>query len=516
MAFFLSFIDMTTALVFIVVFLFVSHWISTPGDQIPGPFALPFIGNLPMFFGMRQRLHIELLKLKEIYGDVFRVYVGPYKLIIISGYDNIHHAFVKHGLNFSHRPNWLPNVKSRAEIYGYGIVWGDGDEWRRLRRFALQSMRDFGVGKKSLEEIILEEAKLLVEEFAAREGQPINDVKRMMTSSISNVIHHVTFGFRYPHDDETFLRVIKLFDEVFKGPGPLVASLPKWCQIGRLMQVNYTYLSRYPHDDETFLRVIKLFDEVFKGPGPLVASLPKWCQIGRLKSSIKRSREAIELLTEYVTEQIADHEKTYDGNNIRDFIDLYIQAQRAEAKDNGKQTVHHLFRVILDLFSAGTETTATSLDWALLYMIEKPEIQQKCFKQIEKSASMSLPHMTNEDVQIAGYCIPKHTIVMGFLTTSHLDPKYFPEPRQFRPGRFIDDVTGTIAQQDQFIPFSLGPRACPGESLAKTEMFLVFSNLIQKFRFSKVSVDDVLDFSGITGITTCASPYRLKVESQHD
>lgn len=72
------------------------------------------------------------------------------------------------------------------------------------------------------------------------------------------------------------------------------------------------------------------------------------------------------------------------------------------------------------------------------------------------SASMSLPHMTNEDVQIAGYCIPKHTIVMGFLTTSHLDPKYFPEPRQFRPERFIDDVTGTITQHEQFIPFSLG------------------------------------------------------------
>lgn len=72
------------------------------------------------------------------------------------------------------------------------------------------------------------------------------------------------------------------------------------------------------------------------------------------------------------------------------------------------------------------------------------------------SASMSLPHVTNEDVQIAGYCIPKHTIVMGFLTTSHLDPKYFPEPRQFRPERFIDDVTGTITQHDQFIPFSLG------------------------------------------------------------
>ena len=57
-------------------------------------------------------------------------------------------------------------------------------------------MRDFGVGKKSLEEIILDEAGLLCEEFATREGQPIDDVKVMMTSSISNVIHHITFGFR--------------------------------------------------------------------------------------------------------------------------------------------------------------------------------------------------------------------------------------------------------------------------------------------------------------------------------
>lgn len=47
-----------------------------------------------------------------------------------------------------------------------------------------------------------------------------------------------SFIYRYPHDDETFLRVIKLFDEVFKGPGPLVASLPKWCQIGRLVRTS--------------------------------------------------------------------------------------------------------------------------------------------------------------------------------------------------------------------------------------------------------------------------------------
>ena len=75
-------------------------------------------------------------------------------------------------------------------------MWGNGEEWRRQRRFALQMMKNFGVGKKSHEKIILDEAKMLCEEFATREGQPIDDVKAMMTITISNVIHHVTFGFR--------------------------------------------------------------------------------------------------------------------------------------------------------------------------------------------------------------------------------------------------------------------------------------------------------------------------------
>lgn len=61
-----------------------------------------------------------MLKLKEKYGDVFCVYVGLYKLIIISGYDNIYYVFVKYGLNFSYCLNWLFDVKLWVEKYGYG------------------------------------------------------------------------------------------------------------------------------------------------------------------------------------------------------------------------------------------------------------------------------------------------------------------------------------------------------------------------------------------------------------
>jgi hypothetical protein len=58
-------------------------------------------------------------------------------------------------------------------------------------------MRDFGVGKKSLEDVIQDEAKLLGDIFASKEGEAVADVKRMMTTSTCNVIHHVVFGFRY-------------------------------------------------------------------------------------------------------------------------------------------------------------------------------------------------------------------------------------------------------------------------------------------------------------------------------
>ena len=57
-----------------------------------------------------------------------------------------------------------------------------------------------------------------------------------------------------------------------------------------------------------------------------------------------------------------------------------------------------------------------------------------------------------------------------------------------------------------------GPRVCPGESLAKTEMFLIFTNLLQRFSFSKVDPSDELSFVGITGITTVAPPYRLNAQ----
>lgn len=72
----------------------------------------------------------------------------------------------------------------------------NGEVWRKNRRFTIQTMRDFGMGKKSLEVVIAEEAKLLCADIAAFNGKPIENIKDLLSVSVSNTVHSVVFGYR--------------------------------------------------------------------------------------------------------------------------------------------------------------------------------------------------------------------------------------------------------------------------------------------------------------------------------
>ncbi|XP_056004451.1 cytochrome P450 2B4-like [Ostrea edulis] len=489
---FIGHIDLTTLLVFVLVFLLGLCVIKTPRSSIPGPFALPFIGNALLFLRMGKKRHIGFMDLREKYGDVFRVYAGKHMMVIISGYDNIYEAFVKHAAQMSNRPEWiLPTTKTKEGIIEPGVLLSSGDIWRRNRRFVLQTMRDFGMGKTSIDDVILDEFRLLCADIASTKGQPITNLKSILTASVSNIIHNIVFGFRCAHDDEQFLSVLKAMDILVKGPGPVLQVLP---------------------------RFVKNF----------------------IATGVNERKKAREFIFEYLRKQIQEHEKTIDENNIRDLLDQKILS--FSCNETIQEKIRHTVRIVIDLFIAGTETTATTLDWALLYMIEYSDVQEKCFQEIEKEVGlnrevrmsdkprlpyveatilevqrlsnildMSLPHASTEEVTIAGHVIPKDTIVMGHLKSAHMDPAHFPQPKEFRPQRFIDDVTGKITNKDRLIPFSIGPRVCAGEALAKSELFLMFTNLIQKFKFSKTS-EDVLSFDGFTGATTSTEPFTLKAE----
>lgn len=116
----MSFVDLTTVLVFIVVFLSLLFLNWTPSTDIPGPFALPLVGNLIQFIRMGRKRHIKLMSLHKKYGDVFRMYIGPYLVVFICGYENIHDAFVKHAAQFTNRPSWLRDIERRIKRNGHG------------------------------------------------------------------------------------------------------------------------------------------------------------------------------------------------------------------------------------------------------------------------------------------------------------------------------------------------------------------------------------------------------------
>lgn len=146
------------------------------------------------------------------------------------------------------------------------------------------------------------------------------------------------------------------------------------------------------------------------------------------------------------------------------------------------QVYHH----ISEMFAAGTDTTATALRWALLYLIHNPEVQETMLTEITQVtegarlpliadrdnmpycaavvtevlrmgnvAPLSLPHVASQDFTVAGYFIPKNTTLIPCLSSYTRDIDMFPNPDKFDPGRYIDS-NGHLTGQDRVLAFSLG------------------------------------------------------------
>ena len=138
-----------------------------------------------------------------------------------------------------------------------------------------------------------------------------------------------------------------------------------------------------------------------------------------------------------------------------------------------------------DLFGAGTETTSTTLAWAIIYMSSNPDTQARVQAEIDDVIGnealpsmhhrlqlpfteatiletqrlgdivpLGVPHAVTKDVYFRDYFIPKGTMIIPNMYSVHMNPKLWPEPEKFKPGRFLDSE-GKIDKKE-LIPFSLG------------------------------------------------------------
>ncbi|XP_063793841.1 cytochrome P450 2G1-like isoform X2 [Pseudophryne corroboree] len=175
----------------------------------PGPTPLPLIGNLLKI--KRGEMVKSLIEMGAQYGPVYTIYFAHRPVIVINGYKAVKEALIDQGEEFSGRGK-MPSVDKIFD--GFGVVFSNGERWRQLRRFSLSTLRNFGMGKRSIEERIQEEAQCLVEEVRNYKQKP-TDPRNILAQAVSNVICSIVFGNRFEYEDMKFLKLLNLFNESF-------------------------------------------------------------------------------------------------------------------------------------------------------------------------------------------------------------------------------------------------------------------------------------------------------------
>ncbi|XP_032094913.1 cytochrome P450 2C15-like [Thamnophis elegans] len=353
------------------------------------------------------------------------------------------------------------------QIKNYRFSTTDEKKWRELRHFTLSTLRDFGMGKKRMSERVQEEALCLVEEMATKKGKPF-DPRRNVTSAVSNVIYAVVFGNRLDYKNHTFIENQQIMESQIR----FLASF-----LGMVYN--------------TFPKIMEYF------PGKHIKSFAE-----------------SEKLCGYIREEVELHKKTWDPQNLRDYIDCFLlRLEKDQNSSEGIYSPEELVFTVYGLFAAGTVTTGHTLLCSLLAMAKLQHIQAKVQQEIDEvvgtnrtpsmedrlkmpftnavvhevqryqiGSAESFPRATTCDVKFHGYNIPKCIAVAPILPSLHYDPLHWETPEKFNPDHFLDEK-GQFRKRDAFMPFSAGKRACPGEALARMELFLFFSTLLQRFTF---------------------------------
>ncbi|KAE8605377.1 hypothetical protein XENTR_v10015090 [Xenopus tropicalis] len=427
----------------------------------PGPKPLPLIGNLHII--NMEKPYLTFMELAEKYGSVFSFHLGTEKVVVLCGTDAVRDALINHAEEFSGRPK----VAIFDQIFkGHGIIFADGENWKVMRRFSLSTLRDFGMGKKTIEEKISEESDCLVETFKSHGGKPFDNTM-IMNAAVANIIVALLLSQRFDYQDPTLLKLVKSINKIVRITGSSMVML----------------YNTFP-------------------------SIMQWIP-GSHQNVVKNAEKIYTFLIETFTK----HRHQLDVNDQRDLIDTFLIKQQEE-KSSSTKFFHdeNLKVLLLNLFGAGMETTSTTLRWGILLMMKYPEVQKKVQDEIDRvigSAEPRLehqkqmpytdaviheiqrfadlvpnnvPHATTKDVTFRGYFIPKGTHVIPLLTSVLKDKDYFKKPNEFYPEHFLDSE-GHFVKNEAFLPFSAGRRICAGETLAKMELFLFFTNLLQNFTF---------------------------------
>ncbi|XP_073399328.1 cytochrome P450 2D3-like isoform X2 [Dendrobates tinctorius] len=360
----------------------------------------------------------------------------------------------------------LTNFFNKTQSPGFkecspGIV---GSRWRTLRRYSLKYLRNLGMGKKSMEITVLEESKHLMQAMSDTEGKLFNPIMLLGYATV-NIISSLLFREHFDYQDENLQ---KLLLAMFESDKERSSTLHMLCNMFPVL-LKFEIIQQKVYKTDFFLN--KIF-----------------------------------------TNYIDHHKETLNPESPRDFVDYYLlKIKEVENEVDPDFCYMSLIVMIKSLLGTGSVSMASTIKFSMVLVAHYPEVQAKVQQEIDKTtkslrlpeimdkaqlpytnavmheilrvfdlAPTASPHAVTEDVVFRGYTIPKGTTVIPFLTSVLQDPSQWETPEDFNPEHFLDEE-GQFRNRLAFMAFSAGKRACLGESLVRSQFFLIFTALLQKF-----------------------------------
>ncbi|TKW22174.1 hypothetical protein SEVIR_4G212000v4 [Setaria viridis] len=455
----------------------------------PGPWRLPVIGSLHHLImnPLKHRVLADLARRCD--APVMYLRLGELDAVVVSSPDAAREVMKTHDVTFASRPL---NATARATAaHGLGLVMTPyGERWRQLRKVCAVELLS-AKRVRSFRPIREDETAQLVADIAAAcppGGEPVNITQRLATL-ITDSSFRAMMGERFKYRDE--------FRE----------SLSQMVKIA----AGFNVRDMFP-------------------------SSRLMCGISGTVRKSRAFHRKIYQLIDYAIDQHGERKAAGGAAAAaaEDMIDVLLRIQKEDSLDYSSLSIGTIKAVILDLFAGGSETTSTTISWAIAELMRNPSVMQKVQEEVwhavqDKSrvseddlvnfhylklviketlrlhpaAPLLIPRECQEPCQILGYDVPKGTYVFVNAWAIGRDPKYWDEPEAFKPERFEGVAFDYSGTDFRYIPFGAGRRICPGATFALANIELNLATLIFHFdwKFPAGVMPGDVDLTEEMGIT---------------